>query len=74
MKEATGELSSAVVVTISVAILIAFFYFTIWPLIANNFHEQTACEKASCNTKQVDDDGYISCQYKDSTIKCKYKG
>ena len=73
MKEATSELANLLVVGVSVAILIAFFYFTVWPMIDNNFKSQTSCEKAVCSTVP-DADGYVSCEYKSQTIKCKYKG
>ena len=73
MKEATSELSSAVIVVVSVAILVAFFYFTVWPMIDNNFKSQTSCEKALCSSKP-DKDGFVECKYKNQTIKCKYKG
>lgn len=73
MKEATGELSSGVIVIMSVAILIAFFSFTIWPMIKDSFEKDTACKKAVCSTSP-DAEGYVNCRYKDTTIKCAYKG
>lgn len=78
MKEATADLSSAVVVAVCIAILVAFFYFTIWPIIKLNFVAQTACEKATC-AAQPDSEGMVDCIVKDSsgreqTIQCKYKG
>lgn len=73
MKEATSELSSLLVVAASVAILVAFFFFTLWPKLQNNFNSQTACEKAICGTKP-DSKGMVKCRYKDQTITCKYKG
>ncbi|MBQ6841428.1 MAG: hypothetical protein IJO63_04875 [Bacilli bacterium] len=84
MKEATGELSNLLVVTVSVAILVAFFYFTIWPLLENNFSSQTSCEKALCGTSpdangkvkccipEVDASNQVVC--KSSTFMCNYKG
>ena len=47
MKNATGSLANLVVVCVCVAILVAFFYFTIWPIIKTNFVAQTSCEKAN---------------------------
>ena len=78
MKEATADLSSAVVVAVCIAILVAFFYFTIWPIIKLNFVAQTACEKATCSA-YPDGDGMVDCIVKGSngreqSIKCKYKG
>lgn len=49
MKEATGELNATVIVVIVVAMLVAFFYFTIWPVIENNMNENTRCSQAICN-------------------------
>ena len=31
MKEATGELNVTLIVVMAVGILVAYFYFTIWP-------------------------------------------
>lgn len=79
MKEATGELSNLLIVVVSVAILVAFFYFTIWPIIDNNFKKQTSCDKAVCEGTDTNKDGLVNCVYtkKDGTrvnITCKYKG
>ncbi len=78
MKEATSDLSSGLVVAVCIAILVAFFYFTVWPIIKLNFVSQTACEKAKCSASP-DDSGMVDCVYKDKngveqTIKCSYKG
>jgi len=73
MKQATSELANLLVVAASVAILVAFFFFTIWPKMQNNFNSQTACEKAVCGTKP-DAKGMVTCRYKNDTIRCKYKG
>jgi predicted permease len=75
MKRAVGEVSSAVIVVFAVAILIAFFYYTVWPLISNNFNAQTSCDKAVCdiNTKK---DGKVECTIpgQEGTFWCNYKG
>ncbi len=75
MKRAVGELSSTVIVVISVAILIAFFYYTIWPVIDNNFKSQTSCDKAVCNPRTLTD-GKVECTIpgKEGTFWCNYKG
>lgn len=73
MKDATGELGSAVVVVTCIAILVAFFYFTIWPMIKQNFVAQTACEKAICEAKP-NEDGLVKCIYEGQIIECNYKG
>ena len=73
MKEATGELANLLVVTVSVAILVAFFYFTIWPIIRNNFISQTSCEKAVCSAKP-DANGMVNCTLNNTVFQCRYKG
>ena len=72
MKEATGELGNALVVAVCVAIFIAFFYYTIYPIIDSNFRAQTACEKAVCSSNPVD--GMVDCVYEGKSFKCKFKG
>lgn len=79
MKEATGELSGSVVIVVSVGILIAFFYYVIWPKLDGNFKNQTACSKAVCSSASSNIDTrkgvYKTCTYKGGTIhNCKYKG
>ena len=75
MKEATGELSNSVVVIICVAILVAFFFLTVWPMLRGNFRAQTDCEKATCNRATFNPDtGMITCEYEERTFECKYKG
>lgn len=74
MKNATGELVNLLVVVICVAILVAFFYFTIWPMIKTNFEAQTACEKAICSADDTDGDGMVTCRLGDHIFECKYKG
>ena len=49
MKEATGELNMAVVVAISIAILAAFFFSYLWPIINDNFQRTSQCNNAACN-------------------------
>lgn len=73
MKNATGELANLLIVTVCVAILVAFFYFTIWPIIRLNFVSQTACEKAICNA-QPNAEGMVTCRLGEDVFMCKYKG
>ena len=74
MKEATSSLASLVVVMACVAILVAFFYFTVWPLLNNNFKKQTSCDKAVCSADQ-DANGFVNCTLDgNTTFKCPYKG
>lgn len=74
MKNATSELTSVLVVCASVAILVAFFFYTIGPMMRKNFNEQTACEKATCEGLDKDGDGFVNCAYEGQIIRCKFKG
>ncbi|HJJ16481.1 MAG TPA: hypothetical protein OIM63_00085 [Bacilli bacterium] len=84
MKEATGELNMSVVVISSIAILSAFFYTILWPMINENQKQQTNCSKAICTVKNPSNDvenGIIKkCYYMDNNVRhelnnvCKYKG
>ena len=67
MKEATAELGNTLVVVVSVAILIAFFYFVVWPMIDNNFKSQTSCDKAVCEAVP-NSDGTVDCIVKTKTF------
>ena len=69
MKRAIGELSNTVIVVIAVAILIAFFYYTVWPLIDHNFKSQTSCDKAVCDVSTKTSDGKVQC-----VIPCDKEG
>ena len=83
MKEATGELNTTVIVVISVAILSAFFFGVLWPILKGNFDRQTGCKAAICNCNEenrVVENGieYCKCTIKKNKriveIKCAYKG
>ncbi len=81
MKEATGELNSAVVVLLAVGVLIAFFYYTLWPMIKNNFNQNSQCKKAICETcikggKVSNDCETVKCHLEGSSeiFECVYKG
>ena len=67
MKEATGELNMTVVVLTMVGLLIAFFFYTVWPMIKGNFESQTNCSKAICEPCS---DGTSTCK----TRVCHTKG
>ena len=85
MKEATGELNLTIIVVIAVALLVAFFYYTIWPSLDNNFKANSNCNKAYCDSP-CDKPGenycpdkfntLVTCHIKDSdiTIQCPWKG
>ena len=77
MKEATGELNATVVVVLAIGVLIAFFYYTIWPIVKNNFDKNSQCSKAICEVTDEDGDGYVTCYTKGNkskTFECVFKG
>lgn len=83
MKEATGELNATIVVIISVGILAAFFFGTLWPMLKNNFEQNANCQKAICNcSKEIRDanDGDCLCEIKKNgevqgePFRCVYRG
>ena len=65
MKEATGELNATVLAVVAVGILLAFFYFTLWPVIRNNTEHNTNCSKAICDKCPNGDGKTVSCYYCD---------
>ena len=77
MKETTSELNATVVVVLAIAVLIAFFYYTLWPIIKNNFDRNSQCSKAICETVDTNNDGFVNCHMKNdttNTFECVYKG
>lgn len=77
MKQATGDLNSGVVVLVAIGILIAFFYYTLWPMLKQNFDAQSQCSKAICNSCPDSNCDYVTCHLKDdpsNTFECVYKG
>ncbi len=63
MKQATGNLNSTVVVLLAVGILIAFFYYTVWPLVKTNFEQNSQCSKAICDPCEADASGKKNCEF-----------
>ena len=77
MKEATSELNAGVVVLLAIGVLIAFFYYTIWPEIKQNFASTSQCSKAICETCDGYDCKTVTCHLKENpkkTFECVYKG
>ena len=84
MKEATGELNLTLIVVMAVSLLIAFFYFVIWPSLNSNFEANSRCSRAVCkNPCKVGDNTcgdvinkLVECKVKgsDTTIYCPWKG
>ena len=71
MKETTGELNMTIVVVIAVAVLVAFFYFVIWPSLDSNFEANSKCSKAICENPC--DDGKNACSdATENLAKCYY--
>ena len=84
MKETTGELNMTIIVVIAVAILVAFFYFVIWPNLNTNFEANSKCSQAICenpcksgtNTCEETMGQLVKCKIKnsDTEIYCPWKG
>lgn len=77
MKEATGELNAAVVVMLAIGVLIAFFYYTIWPIVKENFDKNSQCSKAICESCPTHDCDFVKCHLRNDTsveFECVYKG
>ena len=82
MKEATGELNTTIIVVLAVGVLMAFFYYTLWPIIRTNFDNNSKCSKAICepckdeNGKSRSDCETVKCHLSDSNemFECVYKG
>ncbi len=49
MKEATGELTGSVIVVSAVALLTAFFFMFIWPIIKDGMQDRATCANAMCD-------------------------
>ncbi len=84
MKEATGELNSTLFAVISIAILSAFFFTMLWPMIRTNMTTNMKCGDAVC-PPDTDGDGWVTCEYYvweepntynlvQSDLKCPFKG
>lgn len=76
MKQATGELNATVVVVMAVGVLIAFFYFTLWPIIKHNYDQNAKCSSAICEKCESNNCETVTCHAKgsDQTFECVYKG
>ena len=80
MKQATGELNATVVVMLAIGVFIAFFYYTLWPLIKNNFAENAKCSDAICEKCPTHDCDTVTCYPKNAEhtpgngFECVYKG
>ena len=81
MKEATGELNTAVIVMIIVALLSFLFFSVFWPNIHASFAKNTKCNEAVC--KCLNWNGSVceehECFYIDKSgrkkyITCTWKG
>ncbi len=83
MKESTGMLNATVVVVIAVGVFMAFFYYTLWPMIKRNYSMNADCSRAICDecTKK-DSKGnknceMVTCHLRDdpnTEFECVWKG
>jgi len=78
MEKATGELTGSVIVVSAVALLMAFFFLVIWPMIRSNMIDRTSCANAICDVG-YNDNHMVTCYMPDDTDKsttfdCPYKG
>ena len=79
MEESTGELNNSIVVVLAVGVLIAFFYYTIWPIIKESFDKTSRCSKAICEPCKNANHKceFVSCYLKENPsdiFECVYKG
>lgn len=78
MKEATGELNSAIIVVIVVGLLIAFFYGLIWPMIKDGLKDNARCADAVCDVGVEAGTVAVECYSPHDESKeyfyCPYKG
>jgi hypothetical protein len=71
MKEASGELNSTVFVILAIGVLMAFFYYVIWPIVRQDVNNNSQCSKAVCE-KCVNAAGKPKTNCK--TVKCHLPG
>ncbi len=72
MKQATGELNMTVVIVLIIAGLSFFFFSFLWPLIKDNFRQDSRCDDAICPCPS----GYSiegKCTYEGPTVECYFK-
>lgn len=78
MKQASGELNTTIIVVLAVGVLMAFFYFTLWPIIKSNLNKTNNCSKAICEKCQSKDGkcSHVKCHLSGSNevFECVYKG
>lgn len=75
MKEATGELSTTVIVIVAIALISGLFAGVLYPMIRNSIILGNACNNSQGTAYSNDDGSYIDCTSKDSAGKytCKYE-
>lgn len=81
MKEVSGELNLTVIVAIAVGILIAFFFYFMWPAINTNYAREANCRKATCDCANEKNNNHMcECKYIDNKgqehgpFECPYGG
>ncbi|MBR6133530.1 MAG: hypothetical protein IKQ29_02305 [Bacilli bacterium] len=76
MREATGELNTSVIVFIAVALLAAFFFMVIWPIIRKDMNVQSSCANAICDVG-YNSNYMVDCYSpgdKSRVFQCPFKG
>ena len=87
MKEATGELNLTIIVVLAIGILVAFFYYAIWPMVNDGIKHTAQCNKAICKNPCNDKNKNICAEGSGTnladcylasdpsiTFKCPWKG
>ena len=80
MKEATGDLNMTVIVVTIVALFVAFFSMTLWPMIKGGIKSEANCNDAICKSADCNNGECTCIYYTDKTknesveIVCPYKG
>jgi hypothetical protein len=79
MKEATGELAGSVIVVAAVAVLTAFFFTIIWPMVRTGMEDRATCANAVCDIG-YNENGMAWCYSPSDTgddkdfYECPFKG
>lgn len=77
MKEATGELTGSVIVVSAVALLTAFFFMFIWPMVKEGMTNSATCANAMCDNG-YNDHGMAYCKNPNDdaseVFECPFRG
>ena len=71
-------LNATVVVVLAVGVFMAFFYFTLWPMIKRNYSMNADCSRAICEKCESDFCETVTCHLRDDPsvppFECVWKG